>query len=102
MSTTLKRYDQRHVCLLTETSPTRRARELAEQLLEDIGLELAADLAREELVNHVLWLDAHHKELTEDEEEDCLEVIRFDHLLIETLVLHCKTENDLMLVHRRL
>jgi hypothetical protein len=100
MSTTLKRYDQRHICLLTETETTRRARELAEQLLEDIGLELAAALAREELVNHVLWLDAHHKKLTEDEEEDCLEVIRFDHLLIATFVLRCKTENDLMLVHR--
>jgi hypothetical protein len=103
MSTSLKpikRYDQRHICQLIETGPERRARELAEQLLTDLGLELAAALARDELVNHILWLDAHHEELAEHEEEECLEVIRFDHLLVATLVLNCKTERDLMLVHR--
>lgn len=103
MSTSLKpikRYDQRHICQLIETDTTHRARELAEQLLTDFGFKRAASIARNELINHVLWLDSHHRELTEDEENECLEVIRFDHLLIATLVLRCKTEHDLMIVHR--
>lgn len=99
MSTTLKRYDQRHICQLTEINPTRRARELAEQMLNDIGLELTAQLAREELINHVLWLDAHHEEISEEEEEECIEIIQFDHMLIAACVLRCNTEDELMLVH---